>query len=100
MPCWAHQRQLSYQPKQEKEFTQKPRMDTGRLGRLGRKRSGTVLGRLVGRGQIRMMRSFRPPRIPGLKAITTHRIIGISTMGKRDGRKKSSGWLKEKSMSE
>ena len=22
MPCWAHQRQLSYQPKQEKEFTQ------------------------------------------------------------------------------
>ena len=23
MPCGAHQRQLSYQPKQEKEFTQK-----------------------------------------------------------------------------
>ena len=22
MPCWAHQRQLSYQPEQEKEFTQ------------------------------------------------------------------------------
>ena len=22
MPCWAHQRQLSYQPKPEKEFTQ------------------------------------------------------------------------------
>ena len=22
MPYWAHQRQLSYQPKQEKEFTQ------------------------------------------------------------------------------
>ena len=22
MPCWAHQRQLSYQPKQAKEFTQ------------------------------------------------------------------------------
>ena len=22
MPCWAHQRQLSYQPKQGKEFTQ------------------------------------------------------------------------------
>ena len=22
MPCWAHQRQLSYQPKQEMEITQ------------------------------------------------------------------------------
>ena len=78
----------------------KPRIDTGRLGRLGRIRSGTVLGRLVGRGQIRMMRSFRSPLIPGLKAITTHRIIGISTMGKREGRKKSRGWVKEESMDE
>ena len=78
----------------------KPRIDTGRVGCLGRKQSGTVLGRLVGRGQIRMMRSFRAPRIPGPKAITTHRIIGISTMGKREGRKKEQRLGEEESIDE
>ena len=72
----------------------KPRMDTGRLGRLGRKQSGTDLRRHIGRGQIQMMRSFWPPRIPGHKAITTHQIIGISTMGEIEGSKNSRGWLK------
>ena len=39
-------------------------MDTERLGQLGRNGFGTILGRPNGWGRIRMMRSFRPPRIP------------------------------------
>ena len=50
----------------------------------GRKRSGTVLGRLVGRGQNPKDKIFPVFPKPGLEATTTHRIIGSAQWARKD----------------
>ena len=94
MPCWAHQRQLSYQPKQEKEFTQNlkrtpddwddedandPAPSSGGLS-VGVKPEGRDLSALP---------ETRP------KATTTHPIIGSAQWAKKDRRMRTRDWAME-----
>ena len=76
MLCRAHQRQLSYQPKQEKEFTQNlERIPDDLVDWDANDPAPSSEDPLVEVKPPRM-RSFWPSRNQALKATTTHRIIG------------------------